>query len=158
MRNIQINDDPTSDDHVVNKKFVNDEFLTKIDSTIVKNNHNNDFNKNIITNVKSIRINDSPTNDNDVRNKKILNDEIDSNTLVRLNDDSHDRYLQVQVINIPYILQIYNKTHIIDTTKMIFPNTGHDLLQYWKIICNSRKGDGRPSDFIKSTKSNSPAG
>ena len=41
---------------------------------------------------------------------------------------------------------------------MIFPNTGHDLLQNWKIDCNNRNGEGRPSDFIKSTKTNSPTG
>ena len=40
---------------------------------------------------------------------------------------------------------------------MIFPNTGNDLLQNWKIICISRNNEGKPSDFIKSTKSNSPA-
>ena len=39
---------------------------------------------------------------------------------------------------------------------MIFPNTGDDLLQNWKIICNIRHGESRPSDFIKSTKTNSP--
>ena len=66
--------------------------------------------------------------------------------------------MQVQVNNIPYNLQIYNKTQIIDTTKTIFPNIGHDLLQNWLIIVNNRHGEGRPSDFIKSTKSNSPTG
>ena len=69
VRSIQNNDNATSDDHAVNKKYVDDEFLTKTDSSIVKNNQNNDFNNNIITNVRSIQINDSPTNDNDVIKK-----------------------------------------------------------------------------------------
>ena len=43
-------------------------------------------------------------------------------------------------------------------TKLIFPNSGHDLLQNWKIICNNRLGEGTPSDFLKSTKTNSPTG
>ena len=41
---------------------------------------------------------------------------------------------------------------------MTFPNTGNDLLQNWKIIGNIRHGEGRPRDFIKSTKTNSPTG
>ena len=58
---------------------------------LVKNNQNNDFNINTITNVKTIQINDSPTNDNNVINKKYLNDEIDNSTIVRLNDNSKER-------------------------------------------------------------------
>ena len=50
------------------------------------------------------------------------------------------------------------KKQIRDTTKMIFPNTGNDFLQNWKIICNNRNNEGKPSDFIKSTKTNSPTG
>ena len=70
VRSIQIKDNPSNNDHAVNKKYVYDEFLTKTDSSIVKNSQDNDFNNNKITNVRSIQINDSPTNDNDVINKK----------------------------------------------------------------------------------------
>ena len=45
-----------------------------------------------------------------------------------------------------------------DTTRMIFPNTGIQLLQNWKTVCNIRNGEGEPSDYIKSTKANSPTG
>ena len=158
MRSIQSNDDASSYDHAVNKKYVDDDFLTKTDSSIVKNNQNNDLTNNIITNVRSVQINDSSTNDNHVINKKYVNDELDSNTIVRLNEDSNDRYLQVHVQNIPYNVQIYDKTQIIDTTRMICPNTGNELLQKWKIVCNNRHGEGKPSDFIKSTKTKSPTG
>ena len=158
VRSKQVNNDPSDDDHVVNKKYVDAQFLTKSDSSIVKNNQDNDFNNNIITNVRSIQINDSPTNDNHVSNKKYIDDQLDTTTIVRLNDNSNDRYLQVHVHITSYNLQIYNKTQIIDTTEMIFLNTGNDLLQNWKIIYNNRNGEGKPSDFIKSTKSNSPTG
>ena len=116
-------------------------------SDLVKNNQTNDFNDNIILNVRSIQINDNPSNNDHVVNKKFVNDEIDSNTIVRLNDDSNERYLQVQVNNIPYNLQIYNQTHISDTTKLIYPKSGNNLLQDWKIICNNRYGEGTPSFF-----------
>ena len=138
------------------KKYVDDEILTKTDSSVVKNNQDNNFNNNNMTNVRSIQINDSAINDKSVIKIKSLDDELDIDTIVRLNDNSNDRYLQVHVNNTPYNLQIYNKTQLIDNTKMIFPNTGNDLLQNWKIICNNRNNEGKPSDFIKRSKSNSP--
>ena len=44
----------------VNKKYVDDEFLTKTDSTILKNNQHNDMNNYTLTNVNSIQINNNP--------------------------------------------------------------------------------------------------
>ena len=125
-------------------------------SDLVKNNQDNNFNDNKLTNINSITINNNPSDENHVSNKKYIDEELDKDTIVRLNDDSNDRNLQVRIINTPYNLQIYNKTQIIDTTKLIFPNTGTDLLQNWKIICNNRLDEGLPSDFLKSTKTNSP--
>ena len=98
-------------------------------SELVKNSQDNDFNDKKLTNINSITINNVPTNNNHVSNKKYINDELDKNTIVRLNDDSNDRYLQVHINSSPYNLQIYNKTHIIHTTKLFFPNTGIDFLQ-----------------------------
>ena len=97
-------------------------------SDLVKNNQDNDFNDKKLTNINSITINNNPTIDNHVSNKKYVDDELDKNTIVRLNDDSNDRCLQVQVDNTTYNLQIYNKTQIIDITKLKFPNSGIDLL------------------------------
>ena len=37
-------------------------------------------------------------------------------------------------------------------------NTGPNLLPYWKIICNGKNNNGKITNFIKSTKSNSPTG
>ena len=37
-------------------------------------------------------------------------------------------------------------------------NTGGYLLPYWKIICNDKKNSGKISNFIESTKTNSPTG
>ena len=159
VRSVQINDDPSSDNHVVNKNYVDDDFLTKKDSSIVKNNQNNGFDNNDITNVKNIEISNSPTNDNHVITKKYLKDELDTSRIVRLNDDSSDRYLQVHIQKITYNLQMHNETQKIGITKLLFPNTGYDLvLQNWKINCNNRNGEGRPLDFIKSTKPNTPTG
>ena len=169
IKSITLNEQTENDNVVITKAYV-DQFHPEnersrrdlgidfcIESNdLVKNNQDNDFNDKKLTNINSITINNNPSNNNHVSNKKYIDDELDKNTIVRLNDDSNDRYLQVHIYNTAYNLQIYNKTQIIETTKLIFPNTGTDLLQNWKIICNNRFGEGLPSDFIKSTKTNSP--
>ena len=43
-----------------------------------------------------------------------------------------------------------------DTTVIKNGNTGNDVLPYWKIICNDKNNNGKTSNFIKSTKTNSP--
>ena len=160
-----------NDDEVTTKAYV-DQFHQEIErsrrdigldfynesSCLVKNNQHHDFNDNKLTNINSITINNNSTDDNHVTNKKYIDEELDKNTIVRLNDDSNDRYLQVHNNNTAYNLQIDNKTQIIDITKLIFPNSGTDLLQNWKIICNNRLGEGLPSDFVKPTKTISPTG
>ena len=125
---------------------------------LVKNNQDNNLNDKKLTNLDSISVNRDPTSDNELASKKYFDDQLDANTLVRLNDNSNNRYLQVRVNDIPYNLQIYNKAQIIDTTKIIYPNTGHDFLPNWKIVCNNKYNEGKPSDFTKSTKTNSPTG
>ena len=57
-------------------------------------------------------------------------------TILRLNDDSNDRYLQIRQGNTAYNLQIYNKTQIIDTTVIQNGNTGRlCVIQNWLIEC-----------------------
>ena len=73
---------------------------------LVRNNQDNDFNDNKKTNINSITINNTPTENNHVTNKKYVDDQIDKDTIVRLNDDSNNRYLQVHINNTIYNLQI----------------------------------------------------
>ena len=169
INSITLNKQAENDNEVITKAYV-DQFHQEnersrrdlgIDfynesSILVKNNKDNNFNDNKLTNINSITINNNPTDNNHVSNKKYIDDELEKNTIIRLNDDSNDKYSQVSINNKTYNLQIYNKTQIIDTTRLIFPNTGTDLLQKWKIICNNRFNEVLPSDFIKSTKTTSP--
>ena len=97
-------------------------------SDIVKNNQDNNFNDNKLTNINSITINNNPTNNNHVCNKKYVDDELDKNTVVRLNDDSNDRYLKFNINNLTYDLQIYIKLLLTDTTIKKFPSNGDSLL------------------------------
>ena len=169
INSITLNKQAENDDEVITKAYV-DQFHQENErsrrhlgivfynesSDLVKNNQDNNFNDNKLTNINSITINNNPSDANHVSNKNYIVEELDKNTIVRLNDDSNDRYLQVHINNTAYNLQIYKKTQIIDTTKLIFPNTGTDLLQDWKIICNNRLDEGIPSDFLKRTKTHSP--
>ena len=80
----------------------------------------------------------------------------ESSTLVRFNQTLQN-YLKVSVGNDTYNLTKYNKISITDITKITFPNSGDALLQKWKFYCNNKNNQSRISDFIKSTKTNSPS-
>ena len=41
---------------------------------------------------------------------------------------------------------------------MRYPNIGSDLLQKWNIKCNNKNNQAKITDFVKSTKTNSPTG
>ena len=125
-------------------------------SDLVKNNQDNNFNNNELTNINSITINKNPTHSNHVTNKKYIDDELDKNTLVRLNDDSNNRFLEVNNNNSTYNLQIYNKILLTDTTIIKFPNNGDSLLPNWHISCNDRNNNGNIEKFVRSTKTASP--
>ena len=81
----------------------------------------------------------------------------ESSTLVRFNQTLQN-YLKVSVGNDTYNLTKYNKLSITDITEIKFPNSGTALLQKWKIYCNNKNNQSRITDFIKSTKTNSPTG
>ena len=80
----------------------------------------------------------------------------ESSTLVRFSQ-TLQTYLKVSVGNDTYNLTKYNKISITDITEIKFPNSGDALLQKWKIYCNNKNNQSRISDFIKSTKTNSPS-
>ena len=126
-------------------------------SDLVKNNQDNNFNDNKLTNINSITINNNPTEDDHVSNKKYIDDQLDKNTIVRFNQTLQN-YLKVSVGNNIYNLTKYNKIQIIDTTEIRYPNIGGDLLQRWTIKCNNKNNQSILSDFVKSTRTNSPTG
>ena len=111
-----------------------------------------------ITNVNNIQINNTPTQDDQVTDKKYVDDNIDESSIIRLNDNSNDRYLQARVGNTAYNLQIYNKAQMIHTTELLSPNKAGYLLQGWTILCNNVNGTGKLGDFVKSTQSSSSTG
>ena len=89
--------------------------------------------------------------------KKHVDDSIGEGTLLRFNQTLQN-YLKVSVGNSVYNLTKYNKIQITDTTEIIFPNIGSDLLLKWNIKCNNKIIHSRITDFFKSTKTNSPPG
>ena len=151
-RFFQVNQLPQIDSHLTAKLYVDN----SIDETsLVRNNKNNDFGNYKLTNINSITINNKPTEDDQVSNKKYIDDQLDKNTIVRFNQTLQN-YLKISVGNDIYNLTKYNKIQIIDTTEHRYPNMGSDLLQKWKIKCNNKNNQSIASDFIKSTRTNSP--
>ena len=169
VRFLQVNQWPQIDSHLKPKLYVD----TEIDqSSLVRNNQDNDFNNKNLTNINSITLNNQAVSDNQVITKAYVDqfhqenersrrdvgldfyDE--SSTLVRFNQTLQN-YLKVSVGNDIYNLTKYNKISITDITEIKFPNSGDALLQKWKIYCNNKNNQSRISDFIKSTKTNSPS-
>ena len=169
VNSITLNTQAVNDNQVITKAYV-DQFHQEnersrrdlgIDffnesSDLVENNLDNDFNDNKLTNINCITINNDPTDDNNVTNKKYIDDQLDKDTLVRLNDDSNDRYLKVNIKNSTYNLQIYNKILLTETTILKNLNNGGYLLPNWRIFCNDRNNNGKIQNFIRSTNTSSP--
>ena len=113
---------------------------------LVENNQHNDFNNKKLTNIDSSTVNRNPTSDDEVSNKKYIVDELDKNTILRFNQTLQN------------FLTEYDKIQLTDITAMKSVNTGAYLLPYWKNICNDMNNNGKITNFIKSTKSNSLTG
>ena len=124
-------------------------------SDLVKNNQDNNFNDNKLTNINSITINNNPSDNNHVSNKKYIDDELDKNTIVRFNQ-TLENYLKVSVGNDIYNLTKYNKIQLTDISIIKAGNSGLFVLNNWKIICNDKNNTGNLNRFIKTTKTNSP--
>ena len=54
-------------------------------SDIVKNNQDNDFKDNKLTNLDSVSVNRNPISDNELGNKKHIDDSIEEGTILRFN-------------------------------------------------------------------------
>ena len=126
-------------------------------SDLVKNNQDNKFNDNKLTNINLIKVNKNPSEDNHVCNKKYVDDQLDKNTIVIFNQTLQN-YLKVSVGNDIYNLLKYNKVLLTDITIIKYPNSGGYLLQNWNIKCNDKNYNGKIQNFLKSTKSSSPTG
>ena len=170
INSITLNTQAVNDNQVIIKAYV-DQFhqenersrrdvgldLYDESNDIVKNNQDNDLTDNKLTDINSITINNNPTDDNHVGNKNYIDDELDKNTIVRFNQTLQN-YLRVSIGNNTYNLTKYDKIQLTDTTNMKTPNSGGYLLQPWNIKCKDENNNGKIQNFIKSTKTNSPAG
>ena len=171
VRWIKVNGMPAVEEHLTPKIYVDNAISDIIpyvdnlhelnrsrrDLSSVFNDPDNEFDKNKLTNLDSVTVNRNPSSDNEVSNKKYVDDSIGEGTLLRFNQ-TLENYLKVSVGNDTYNLTKYKKIQITDTTETKFPKIGSDLLQKWNIKCNNKNNQSRITDFIKSTKTNSPTG
>ena len=127
------------------------------DLSSVFNDQDNEFDNNKLTNLDSITVNRNPNLDNELSNKKYVDDSIGEGAILRFSQ-TLENYLKVSVGNDTYNLTKYIKIQILDTTEIKYPNIGSDLLQKWNIKCNNKIIQSRITDFIKSTRTNSPTG
>ena len=140
--------------HERNRRDLGIDFYNE-SGNLVKNNQDNDFNDNKLTNINSIVVNNIPSDDYHVSNKKYIDDQLDKNTIVRFNQTLQN-YLKVSVGDTIYNLTKYDKIAVIDITEMRAPSTGASLLQKWNITSRNTFGDTKVAQFIKSTRTSSP--
>ena len=168
INGVTLNTQAVDDDQVITKTYVdqfhNDNERTRRDlgldfydesSDFVKNNQNNDLDDNKLTNLDSITVNRCPNSDNVLANEKYIDDEVNKITSLRF-IQTLENYLKASVGNDIYNLTKYDKIQITDTTIINTPNSGGYRLQNWVIKCNGKNSNGKISNFIRSTKSNSP--
>ena len=127
------------------------------DLSSVFNDQDNEFDNNTLINLYSVIVNREPISDDDLTTKKYTDDSIGEGTMLRFNK-TLENYLKVSVGNDTYNLTKYNKLQIINMTEINSPNIGSDLLQKWHIKCNKKINQSGKTDFLKSTKTNSPTG
>ena len=126
-------------------------------SDLVRNNQDNYFNDNKLTNIDSTTINRNPNLDNEVANNNYIEDQLDRNTFLGLNQ-TFENYLKESAGNDTYNLTKYIKVQLTDVTEIKFLKIGSNLLQKRNIKYNNKHNDSRVGDFRKSTKTNSPTG
>ena len=98
INSISLNKQAENDNEVITKAYVDQFHQENVwsrrdvgigfydkSSDLVKNNQENDFNDNKLTNIDSNTVNRDPTSDNEVSNKKYVDDELDKNTILRFN-------------------------------------------------------------------------
>ena len=130
---------------------------TRRDLSSVLNDQDNEIDNFKLTSLDSITVNRDLYLDNELADKKFLDDSVGEDTLLRFNQ-TLTNYLNVSVGNSVYNLTKYDKMQITDTTEIKFPNIGSDLLRKWNVKCNNKINQSKITDFLKSTKTNSPTG
>ena len=136
-----------------NRKDLGSDFYDE-SNELVKNNQDNDFNDNKLTNIDSITNNRNPTADNEVSKKNYIGDELDEETIVRFNQTLQN-YLKVSVGVDTCNLAKYDKRNITDITEFRNPNTGQILLQKWMLKCLKKSYNAKVNTFLKSTTNTS---
>ena len=129
----------------------------KRDLSSVFNDQDKEFDNNKLTILDRVTIFRNPISDNEVSNGKYVDDAIGEGTIVRFNQ-TLENYLKVSVGNGKNRLTKYDKKQCTDTTEIKLLKIGSDILQKWNIKCNNKIIQCRITDFIKSTKTSSPAG
>ena len=170
INSITLNKQAENDNEVITKSYV-DQFHQENERSrrdlgidfydelahIVKNDQDNDLNDKKLTNLDSITVNRNLCLENELANKKHIDDELDKNTIVRFNQ-TLETYLKVSVGNDTYNLTKYNNIQLTDITTIKTGNGVGYLLPSWRIFCNDKNNNGKITNFIRATKTNSPTG
>ena len=124
------------------------------DLSSVFNDQDNEFDNKKLPILNSVSFIRNPSSDNELANKKYVDDSIDGSSILRFNQKL-ESYLKVSVGNDVYIVIKFDKIQLVDTT-IIKQGNGQYILTLCKVFCNDKKIIGVVTNFIRSTKTNSP--
>ena len=127
------------------------------ETDLVRKNQDNDLNDKKLTKLDSITVNRNPSLDNEIANEKFVDDSVEESNILRF-IQTLEKYVKVSVGNDTYNFTKFDKIQTTHTTIIKAPNSGGYLLQNWNINCNDKNGNAKISNFIESTKTNSPTG
>ena len=170
INSIALDKQAENDNEVITKAYV-DQFHSDIETNrrhvglsfykekidLIKNNQDNDFNDNELTNLDSITVNRNPSLYNELANKKYVDDSLGGDKILSFNQ-TLENYLKVSIDNDIYNLNKYDKIQLTDSTMIKAPNNGGYFLLNGVIKNNDEKNNGKLSNFIKTIKTNSPTG
>ena len=125
----------------------------KESSDLRKNNRDNDFNDNKLTDFDSITANRNPRSNNEFANKSFVDDPLSDGNILKIIRTLENFLDDVSETTFIILLNLIKKNT--DTTITEAPNNKGYLLQRWNINCNDKNGFDKIQKFLKSTKTNS---
>ena len=168
INSITLNTQAVNDNQVLTKAYV-DQFHEENERSrqdlcvyfydksndLIKNNQDNDFNDEKLTNKDSITANRKPASDNELANKKCIDDSIGEDIIVRITQ-TLQTYVKVPVGNDTYNLTKFDEISLNIVTEIRSPNIGCDLLLKRRIKNLHENNGNKAGNFLKSTVTSSP--
>ena len=154
LKETTLNSEPTDDNHATTKPYVDSvsgNKTNKRDLSLVMNHQGIETNDNNLPEITTLSKHVYTTSDKQAAEAKYVDDNIGKGTLVTFKT-TLENFLKVTVSDSVYKLRKNIRESIMDTTVIMYQNSGVYLLQQMNIKCNDKTNSGKLRNFIKSTE------